>query len=235
MTREEPVYFAAGEQTLFGMWCPGDRAPDLAVVLLADAGPGGMVGQGAAMVRLGRAIAAAGFGVLRFDYRGVGESGGSPPHLRLDDPFLADLDAALGWLRDRGRTRFVLVGACFGAQTAVAAAHRDDVAGLALLACPVAASLEDADAPVSEIVRAGLRAAASRGLPALACYGSDDVLYRQFAAHDELRDGLDVRVLPGELHSFVDVGVQEDTLRTVTEWIASAIADPALISGRNGA
>ena len=235
MTREEPVYFAAGEQTLFGMWSPGDRAPDLAVVLLADAGPGGMVGQGAAMVRLARAIAAAGFSALRFDYRGVGESGGSPPHLRLDDPFLPDLVAALGWLRNRGRTRFVLVGACFGAQTAVAAAQRDDVSGLALLACPVATSLEDADAPVSEIVRAGLGAAASRGLPALACYGRDDVLYRQFAAHDELHDGLDVRVLPGELHSFVDVGVQEDALRTVTEWIASAMADPALISRTDGA
>jgi hypothetical protein len=42
----------------------------------------------AVLVRLVRAIADAGCASFRFDYHGVGESTGSPPHFRRGEPFL---------------------------------------------------------------------------------------------------------------------------------------------------
>lgn len=231
---ERALYFAADAEMLFGMWAEpsSDRAPDLTVVLLADASPNGMAGQGATMTRLARAITAAGLSSFRFDYRGIGESSGSPPYLRLDAPFLDDLSAGLRWLRDHGRTRFALVGSCFGAQTALVAATRSrDVAGLVLLSCPIATAGDDGQTSMSELMLASVRNVTSRGLPTLFCYGSEENHYVQFAAASELRDvcqasdALQVEVLPGEVHSFRDAGLQEEIILAVVEWLVTLLSN----------
>jgi pimeloyl-ACP methyl ester carboxylesterase len=61
--------------------------------------------------------------VARFDYHGVGESSGEVRTFRLDQPFTEDVAAVLRWLTaEHGLERFVLMGTCFGARTAMAAA-----------------------------------------------------------------------------------------------------------------
>src|SRR6185369_8424395 len=87
-------------------------------------------------VRLCRAVSAFGFHAFRFDYHGAGESGGHSDRFHLAEPFTLDLEGAIRCLRNRGVTRFVLVGSCFGARTVLAAAP--SVVGLlsVILLCP---------------------------------------------------------------------------------------------------
>ena len=77
---------------------------------------------------------------VRFSYHGVAESGGeSEEVVRLDQPFVEDVEAVAGWVTEQG-LRPVLIGNCFGARTALAyAAGRSAraVAGLALVVPPV--------------------------------------------------------------------------------------------------
>jgi pimeloyl-ACP methyl ester carboxylesterase len=83
-----------------------------------------------------RGLADARFASLRFDYHGVGDSTGTVARFRHDEPSVGDVEACLGWLTEHGFTRFVLVGECFGARTALAT--RDDrIEAIVLLSVPV--------------------------------------------------------------------------------------------------
>jgi alpha/beta superfamily hydrolase len=238
VTPECPVFFASGGNDLFGILAHPDASPaeDLAVVILPEAVPGGMGGENAVLVRLARAVTDLGWASFRFDYRGVGDSTGPLPMLRRDDPGLADLDAALGWLGTEGYRRFVLVGSCFGAQTALLAVPgRPDVCGAALLSCLFAAS-DEALVPPSPATLAATRDAAARGLDLLFCYGREDPVYAEFNAarplglEDLLRsDHVEVALIDGEIHSFRDVNLQPWVIETVASWVhgvASRLALP---------
>jgi pimeloyl-ACP methyl ester carboxylesterase len=129
-SREEtPLFFPAGEATLFGLLtAPTGDPSTIAAIALAGGWYGTSTGRNRLLVRICRRLAGAGHHALRFDYRGVGDSSGSIDRFRLDDPQTEDLGGAVRALEARGLSRFVLVGVCFGSRTALAGAA--SVAGL---------------------------------------------------------------------------------------------------------
>ncbi|HWM21868.1 MAG TPA: alpha/beta fold hydrolase [Ilumatobacteraceae bacterium] len=139
---ELPVVVPASTGDLLAVvTTPTGPAAGLAAVLLRGAGWRPSSGPRRTQVRLARRLAAAGVHGVRFSYHGVAESGGqSEDIVRLDQPFVEDVDAVARWLAGEN-LRPVLVGNCFGARTALsfAAGQAGDaeVAGLALIVPPV--------------------------------------------------------------------------------------------------
>jgi pimeloyl-ACP methyl ester carboxylesterase len=136
---ETPVFFHAGEDLLFGMLTtPLTNPRGIAVVMLSGGGTPLSTNVNGLSVRMCRQIATQGFHGFRFDYHGVGESGGTPDRFHLGAPFVTDLEGALAWLRSQGIERVVLVGSCFGARTVLAVASRaNGVEGAILISPPV--------------------------------------------------------------------------------------------------
>lgn len=225
---ERTVFFPAAGETLFGVFAaPAEpRGADLAVVVLPEAIPAGMRGQNAVVVHLARAVTDARFASFRLDYHGIGESGGPLPVARRDGPFLDDVDGAVEWLRAHGYERFVLVGSCFGAHTALLAVPgRPHICAVALLSCLIAAE-NDSGAPPSQRVLQSVADAGERGVEVLFCFGRDDPNYAEFEVARPL--GLDplleaptieVEVLDGAVHSFVDVDFQPRVIDSVVRWL----------------
>jgi pimeloyl-ACP methyl ester carboxylesterase len=87
--------------------------------------------------QLASALADAGFIVLRYDPRGIGQSGGRPEAAALDD-YSTDLRAAVRFMserRDVDRRRITVVGRGDGGMIGMMAAARDDrIAALVLVA-----------------------------------------------------------------------------------------------------
>jgi len=120
---ETPVFFQASDDFLSGILTEPSISPlGIAVVLLNGGNHGPSTGRNQLGARQCRRLAAEGFHALRFDYHGVGDSTGDVYQFRLDTPFREDALAAISFLRSRGLDRFVLVGGCFGARTALACA-----------------------------------------------------------------------------------------------------------------
>jgi pimeloyl-ACP methyl ester carboxylesterase len=136
---ETPVFFPCREATLFGIVTePRGPARGIGVVVLSGGGTPLSTNVNRMSVRLCRQVSELGLHAFRFDYHGVGESGGASDRFHLANPFVADVEAALASLRSRGIERFVLIGSCFGARTALAAAAiTADVEGLVLISPPV--------------------------------------------------------------------------------------------------
>lgn len=100
-------------------------------VLLVVGGPQYRVGSHRQFVLLARRLAAAGFPVLRFDYRGIGDSAGAPHTFEnVDD----DIRAAADLLVARTRVaRIVIWGLCDAASAAMMYAPLDErLAGIVL-------------------------------------------------------------------------------------------------------
>jgi exosortase A-associated hydrolase 1 len=75
---------------------PAGGLPDLGVVIVVG-GPQYRVGSHRQFVQLARALAAAGYAVLRFDYRGMGDSAGAVRNFeQVDADIRAAIDALLG-------------------------------------------------------------------------------------------------------------------------------------------
>lgn len=89
-----------------------------------------------AAVRLGKALTALGFGVLRFDFTGLGKSGGD----FADSSFsgsMADLVAAADAMRAAGRPPALLIGHSLGGAAVLAAASRiREVEAVATIGAP---------------------------------------------------------------------------------------------------
>ena len=107
---------------------PGPRG-----VLIVTGGPQYRAGSHRQFVLLARFLAARGMAVLRFDYRGMGDSEGAPRDYRIVDAdiaaALAQFFAAVPALRE-----VVLWGLCDGATAAACHAPRDPrISGLILL------------------------------------------------------------------------------------------------------
>lgn len=136
--REYPAFFPAGKETLSGVF----SAPSIdgglpAVIVLGGGGTTPTAtGRNRFFVTLCRRITGLGYPALRFDYHGLGDSTGKA-EFRLDRPFLEDLAGAVSWVDARGSSRYVLVGMCFGARTALSGPALAGLGGLALLAPPV--------------------------------------------------------------------------------------------------
>lgn len=89
-----------------------------------------------AAVRVARALAAQGIAVLRFDFTGLGESGGEFADTSFSTN-VADLVAAAGFLRDHYAAPQLLIGHSLGGAAVIAAAHlMAEVKAIATIGAP---------------------------------------------------------------------------------------------------
>lgn len=136
---EHPVVIPTPPGALFGIRTP--PAPEAApagrcVVLLTRP----RSHRNRMWVEAARRLAARGFSAFRFDYHGTGDSEGASEYLNPNQPYREDVVAVLRHLRESfGERRFVLVGSCFDARTALSAFADEAGAldGLVFLAAPV--------------------------------------------------------------------------------------------------
>ena len=125
--------------TLFGIYTP--PAPDAppaghAVVLFTRP----RSHRNRMWVEGARRLAAQGFGAFRFDYHGAGDSEGTTAFLNPNRPYVDDAAAVLRMVHERfGHERFLVLGSCFDARTALSAfaTHAGVVDGLVFFAAPV--------------------------------------------------------------------------------------------------
>ncbi|MFK3739410.1 hydrolase 1, exosortase A system-associated [Massilia sp. TN1-12] len=129
---QQALAFPCEGDTLYGvLHLPARPAPRGVVIVVG--GPQYRAGSHRQFVLLARTLAARGIPVLRFDYRGMGDSEGEP---RVFDAVDADLRAAIDALFAHvpGLRDVALWGLCDGASASVFYAGTDHrVAGIALL------------------------------------------------------------------------------------------------------
>lgn len=113
------VTFPCEGETLAGTL---DAAPGKTGLLIVSGGNELRIGAHRGMALLAAAIAAAGYPVLRFDRRGIGDSTGSNKGFRSSAPDIAA--AGTAFREQAGITRIVAVGNC-DASTALALFHKD--------------------------------------------------------------------------------------------------------------
>jgi exosortase A-associated hydrolase 1 len=131
---EEALVFRCAEENLLGILSVPKESAETGVVVVVG-GPQYRAGSHRQFVLLARALAAAGHAVLRFDYRGMGDSSGP---IRDFLGVSSDIAAAIDAMQQRlpALRQVVLWGLCDGASAALLYCHekRDRrVAGLCLL------------------------------------------------------------------------------------------------------
>lgn len=149
----EPVRFESGAITLAGtLTVPPGEAPHPAVILISGSGPQdrdeNSPGPGGLKLGIFRSLAdtvtARGIAVLRYDDRGVAESGGDFASAGLSD-LVSDVEAAVRYLRGRpdiDGDRIALVGHSEGGIIAPIVAAEDDRLAALVLMAGVATSLD---------------------------------------------------------------------------------------------
>lgn len=131
---EQPILFPCEGETLLGILVQPQTPAGTGVVIVVG-GPQYRAGSHRQFVLLSRALAAAGYPVLRFDYRGMGDSTGEP---RDFQGVSEDISAAIDSLQKAQPTvrQVVLWGLCDGASAALLYCHETSdprVSGLCLL------------------------------------------------------------------------------------------------------
>ncbi|MBK7034657.1 MAG: hydrolase 1, exosortase A system-associated [Ignavibacteria bacterium] len=132
--KEQVVTFDCVGETLVGVACVPEQARSIGVIVVVG-GPQYRVGSHRQFLLLSRTLASAGYPVLRFDYRGMGDSDGELRNFEsVDDDIGAAIDAFVSQYPEV--TRVVLWGLCDAASASLLYfdARRDGrVAGLCLL------------------------------------------------------------------------------------------------------
>jgi exosortase A-associated hydrolase 1 len=131
---ETATTFACAGETLVGILTKPETAESTGIVIIVG-GPQYRVGSHRQFVHLARALASAGYPVLRFDYRGMGDSTGTQ---RDFQDASADIDAAITQLQHACPSvrKTVLWGLCDAASAALLYCHEHKpsrVTGLCLV------------------------------------------------------------------------------------------------------
>ena len=136
---EQLVTLATPQGTLFGIYTPpapdAPRAPHAVVLFTRPRSH-----RDRMWVEAARRLANQGFAAFRFDYHGTGDSEGVTAFLNPNTPYRDDADAVLRMLRTRfGHERFLVVGSCFDARTALSTFVSNGAAvdGMVFFAAPV--------------------------------------------------------------------------------------------------
>jgi len=120
---ESARFMTSGRQELFAVVTrPSVEPRKVGVIILSGGRYGQTAGRNRVSRRLALGLAQQGFQVLRFDYGGIGDSTGVLGKFVLHKPFVDDLVAAVAELERFGVQEVALMGDCFGARTALAAA-----------------------------------------------------------------------------------------------------------------
>jgi uncharacterized protein len=129
---EASLVFPCGGDELLGILHAGERNRESVGIVVVVGGPQYRVGSHRQFVLMARALAAAGYPVLRFDYRGMGDSGGEPRTFEhVSDDIRAAIDALLK--NAPAVRRVVLWGLCDAASAALMYCKADSrIAGLIL-------------------------------------------------------------------------------------------------------
>ncbi len=129
---EQALVIPCGAEDLVGIvHCP--EHPESTGVLVLTGGPQYRVGSHRQFVLLGRSLSLAGIAVMRFDYRGMGDSSGDPTDFEHCE---ADIRAAVDKFLETvpGLERVVLWGLCDAASASMIYACSDArISGLVLL------------------------------------------------------------------------------------------------------
>ncbi|MGY0236999.1 alpha/beta hydrolase [Longispora urticae] len=224
-----PMFLRTGTDRLLAMVDTPDGPPSgYGVVLLPGAATPGF-GNARIWARVGAALAAHGHVAARLDFRGMGESSGGEQPISLADPFPDDVLACVDLLRDAGADRVVLMGTCFGARSAMAAAPRvPGLAGLTLMFPPL--QFADPDAETDDHFTAALAGAVGTGVPVRILYGTLDMDLPRFRAvcppDGPLSGAPNVRIdiVPGRLHGVADPDADAAVLRAALDTAAEFTA-----------
>jgi uncharacterized OsmC-like protein/alpha/beta superfamily hydrolase len=137
MNEERIRFTGAGDNVLVGRIArPKDAAPR-AWALFAHCFTCGK--SSAAAARISRALAERGFGVLRFDFTGLGESAGDFADTNFSSN-IEDLVAAADWMRNNEGPARVLIGHSLGGTAALEAATRiEECVAVATIGSPARA------------------------------------------------------------------------------------------------
>lgn len=132
--KDEAIAFDCEGETLFGVLSAPAQAATTGVVLIVG-GPQYRVGSHRQFVELARTLAQRGIAVLRFDYRGMGDSGGAPRDFEhIDADIRAAVDALLAHCP--GLRQLALWGLCDAASAACMYAAKDERVGAMVLLNP---------------------------------------------------------------------------------------------------
>jgi pimeloyl-ACP methyl ester carboxylesterase len=196
-----------------------------AVVLVGGSGPTDRDGLTAGIPILGQiagAIADAGYLVLRYDKRGVGQSGGRPEAATLSD-YAEDVRAAVKLLSDRkdvDAKRIAVVGHSEGGLVALIAATRDKrISSLGLLATP--------GTPYADVALAQQKRALDR--MQLSAEERNAKIEEQKKIHDAVITGKGLELLPPNVRRAVDNGEYQSLLATDPAKLMSNVRQPLLI------
>jgi uncharacterized OsmC-like protein/alpha/beta superfamily hydrolase len=169
---------------------PGSQGADLSARLDLPAGPARAFAlfahcftcskDVAAASRIASALTDVGFGVLRFDFTGLGMSGGEFENTNFTSN-TADLVAAADWLRAEHRGPQLLVGHSLGGAAVLAVAA--DIAEVRAVATIGAPSSPD---HVTDVFRSSLDEIAAAGVARVQLAGREFTIRQQFV--DDLRD-----------------------------------------------
>ncbi len=124
--------FPCGNDYLLGMVHPAPQPATVGLLCVVAGGPQYRAGVGRGLVAMGRQLASAGVPVMRFDYRGMGDSSGE---FQGFEAVGDDIAAAVTAFKQAvpGLERVVLWGGCDAASAIMIHAHQiGSVAGIAL-------------------------------------------------------------------------------------------------------